>query len=157
MSRAQDADDPYDLARFVAAQEEVYATALAELSAGRKRTHWMWFVLPQLEGLGSNFMAQRYAISGRAEAGAYLRHPILGPRLVACAEALLAVEGRSAHEILGSPDDLKLGSSATLFAAVSPPGSVFERLLDRYFAGRRDERTMRLLASAPGAGEAGDR
>lgn len=136
---------PHDLARFVAAQRDVYATALAELAAGRKRSHWMWFVFPQVEGLGSSFMAQRYAIAGRDEADAYLRHPILGPRLVACAEALLAIEGRTAHEIFGSPDDLKLRSSATLFAAVSPPGSVFGRLLDRYYGGKGDEATLRRL------------
>jgi len=141
-------DDPYDLARFVEAQRDVYAGALAELAAGRKRTHWMWFVFPQIEGLGSSRMAQRYAISGAAEAEAYLRHPVLGPRLLECAEALLAVEGRTAREILGPPDDLKLKSSATLFAAVSPPGSVFERLLDRYCAGERDEATLRRLAPA---------
>ena len=141
-------DDPYDLARFVDAQRDVHATALAELRSGRKRTHWMWFVFPQLEGLGSSWMAQRYAIASAAEAEAYLRHPVLGPRLLECAEALLAIEGRSAREILGSPDDLKLKSSATLFAAVSPPGSVFERLLDKHFAGERDEATLRRIAPA---------
>ena len=145
MSRAQDADDPYDLARFVAAQEEVYATALAELSAGRKRTHWMWFVLPQLEGLGSSFMAQRYAIGGVAEARAYLAHPVLGPRLVDCAESAIAVRGSSANDIFGSPDDLKLRSSATLFAHVSPPGSPFHGLLERFFGGHPDPATLKLL------------
>ncbi|MFO1309987.1 MAG: DUF1810 domain-containing protein [Burkholderiales bacterium] len=139
-------DDPYDLARFVDAQRDVHATALAELRAGRKRTHWMWFVFPQIEGLGSSWMAQRYAIASAAEAEAYLRHPVLGSRLVECAEALLAIEGRSAREILGPPDDLKLKSSATLFAAVSPPGSAFERVLDKYFAGERDEATLRRIA-----------
>ena len=139
-------DDPYDLARFVDAQRDVHATALAELRAGRKRTHWMWFVFPQLAGLGSSWMAQRYAIASAAEAEAYLRHPVLGSRLVECAEALLAIEGRSAREILGPPDDLKLKSSATLFAAVSPPGSAFERVLDKYFAGERDEATLRRIA-----------
>lgn len=141
-------DDPYDLARFVDAQRDVHATALAELRAGRKRTHWMWFVFPQIEGLGSSWMAQRYAIASAAEAEAYLRHPVLGSRLVECAEALLAIEGRSAREILGPPDDLKLKSSATLFAAVSPPGSAFERVLDKYFAGERDEATLRRIAPA---------
>ena len=141
-------DDPYDLARFVDAQRDVHATALAELRAGRKRTHWMWFVFPQIEGLGSSWMAQRYAIASAAEAEAYLRHPVLGSRLVERAEALLAIEGRSAREILGPPDDLKLKSSATLFAAVSPPGSAFERVLDKYFAGERDEATLRRIAPA---------
>lgn len=148
MDEATRAGDPYDLARFVAAQRDVYPTALAELRAGRKQSHWMWFVFPQAEGLGSSWMAQRYAIASAAEAEAYLRHPVLGPRLVECAEALLSVEGRSAHEIFGSPDDVKLRSSATLFASVSPPGSVFERLLDRYFGGRRDDATLRLIGSA---------
>lgn len=148
MDEATHAGDPYDLARFVAAQRDVYPTALAELRAGRKQSHWMWFVFPQAEGLGSSWMAQRYAIASAAEAEAYLRHPVLGPRLVECAEALLSVEGRSAHEIFGSPDDVKLRSSATLFASVSPPGSVFERLLDRYFGGRRDDATLRLIGSA---------
>ena len=107
----------------------------------------MWFVFPQIEGLGSSWMAQRYAIASAAEAEAYLRHPVLGSRLVECAEALLAIEGRSAREILGPPDDLKLKSSATLFAAVSPPGSAFERVLDKYFAGERDEATLRRIAN----------
>jgi len=137
--------DPYDLARFVRAQERDYATALSELASGRKRSHWMWYVFPQCHGLGSSPISRHYAIRSVAEAEAYLRHPVLGPRLVECAEALLAIEGRSAHEIFDSPDDLKLRSSATLFARVSPPGSVFEQLLDRYFAGARDDRTLRLL------------
>jgi uncharacterized protein (DUF1810 family) len=138
--------DPHDLARFVEAQEGVYPHALAELRAGRKRSHWMWFVFPQLDGLGSSPMARRYAIKSRAEAEAYLRHPALGPRLLECAAALLGVEGKTAHEIFGSPDDWKLRSCATLFAQVSPAGSPFERVLDAYFAGRPDERTLELLA-----------
>jgi uncharacterized protein (DUF1810 family) len=137
--------DPHDLARFVRAQERDYATALSELRSGRKRSHWMWYVFPQCHGLGSSPTSAQFAIRSVAEAEAYLRHPVLGPRLVECAEALLAIEGRSARDILGSPDDLKLKSSATLFALVSPAGSVFERLLDRYFAGARDDRTFRLL------------
>lgn len=152
MDETAHAGDPYDLARFVTAQRDVYPIALAELQAGCKRSHWMWFVFPQVEGLGSSWMAQRYAIASAAEAEAYLRHPVLGPRLVECADAVLAVAGRSAHEILGSPDDLKLRSSATLFASVSPPGSVFERLLDTYFGGRRDDATLRLIGSAPESG-----
>ncbi len=152
MDEAAHAGDPYDLARFVTAQRDVYPIALAELQAGRKRSHWMWFVFPQVEGLGSSWMAQRYAIASAAEAEAYLRHPVLGPRLVECADAVLAVAGRSAHEILGSPDDLKLRSSATLFASVSPPGSVFERLLGTYFGGSRDDATLRLIGSAPKSG-----
>ena len=140
------AGDPHDLTRFVRAQADDYPGALAEIRAGRKRSHWMWYVFPQLEGLGSSATARRYAIKSAAEATAYLRHPVLGPRLAACAEAALGVGGRSAHEIFGSPDDLKLRSSATLFAAVLPPGSVFERLLEKYYDGERDPMTLRLLA-----------
>jgi uncharacterized protein (DUF1810 family) len=140
-------DDPHDLGRFVAAQAGVYAAALAELRAGRKRSHWMWFVFPQVAGLGSSAMARRYAIAGVAEARAYLGHPVLGPRLVECAEALIAIEERSAREIMGSPDDLKLRSCATLFARVAPPGSAFERLIDRYYGGEEDAATLRLLGA----------
>jgi uncharacterized protein (DUF1810 family) len=144
--RADEPTDRWDLARFVEAQAGVHERALAELRAGRKQSHWMWFVFPQLAGLGSSAMAERYAISGLDEARAYLAHPQLGPRLVECAEALLQLEGeRSAAVIMHYPDDLKLRSSATLFARVSPAGSVFHRLLDRYFDGRADERTMSLL------------
>jgi uncharacterized protein (DUF1810 family) len=137
--------DPHDLARFVAAQEHDYAGALSEIRAGRKRSHWMWYVFPQYTGLGYSEMSQRYAIKSLAEARAYLDHPVLGPRLVACAEAALSVVGRTATEVFGSPDDVKLKSSATLFAAVSPAVSVFERLLDKYFAGDRDAATLRLI------------
>ena len=132
----------YDLDRFLRAQEGTYEVALAEVRRGRKRSHWMWFIFPQVAGLGFSAMSQRYAIADADEARAYLAHPVLGARLVECCEAALSIEGRSAHEIFGSPDDLKLCSSATLFASVSPPGSVFERVLERYFAGRRDERTV---------------
>lgn len=139
-------EDNFDLHRFVDAQEDVYPQAFAELRAGRKRSHWMWFVFPQVAGLGTSSMAQKYAIGSRAEAEAYLNHPLLGPRLHECAEALLAVEGRTAHEILGSPDDVKLRSSLTLFAAVAGEGSVFEAVLRKYFGGERDERTREFLA-----------
>jgi uncharacterized protein (DUF1810 family) len=105
----------------------------------------MWYVFPQLDGLGVSSTSRRYAIKSVAEAEGYLRHPVLGPRLRECAEAALGVEGRTAHEIFGSPDDMKLCSCATLFARVSPPGSAFERLLDKYFQGERDGRTIRLL------------
>jgi uncharacterized protein (DUF1810 family) len=137
--------DPHDLARFVQAQEDDFDRALAEIRAGRKRSHWMWYVFPQFAGLGTSAMAARYAIESAEEAEAYLRHPVLGPRLRACAEAVLGVRGRSAREIFGTPDDLKLRSSATLFAAVSPGGSVFRQLLDRYFQGAPDHRTLELL------------
>src|SRR4051794_21860819 len=137
--------DPFNLARFVEAQADDYDRALAEIEGGRKRSHWMWFVFPQLAGLGFSSTAQFYAITSLGEARAYLAHPVLGPRLLACAEAALRVEGNSANDIFGSPDDLKLRSSATLFAEVSPPGSVFERLLAKYYAGERDPRTLTLL------------
>ena len=135
----------YDLDRFLQAQREVYAIALREIRSGRKQSHWMWFIFPQIDGLGSSPTARRYAIKTKAEAAAYLEHPVLGARIVECAEAALAVDGRSATEIFGVPDDMKLRSSATLFAAVAPPGSVFERLLERYFGGQPDQRTLDLL------------
>jgi uncharacterized protein (DUF1810 family) len=138
--------DPHDLNRFLEAQRESYDRALAEIRSGRKRTHWMWFIFPQCAGLGSSAISQRYAIGSLAEAEAYLRHPVLGVRLVECAEAALGIQGRPASQVFGAPDDMKLRSSATLFAAVSPPGSVFERLLDKYFDGERDARTVQLVA-----------
>jgi uncharacterized protein (DUF1810 family) len=143
------AADPFDLERFLNAQAGSYDRALAEIRAGHKRSHWMWFVFPQLDGLGHSSTAKHYAVRTLDEARAYLDHPVLGPRLRECAEAAARVEGRSAVEVFGYPDDLKLRSSATLFACVSPPGSVFHRLLDRYFDGRPDERTLRLLGASP--------
>ncbi|HEY8504495.1 MAG TPA: DUF1810 domain-containing protein [Gemmataceae bacterium] len=143
------AGDPYDLGRFVEAQAGVYERALAEIKSGRKRSHWMWFIFPQVEGLGFSATSRRYAIRSLAEAEAYLAYPVLGPRLVECAEAALGVEGRSASEIFGSPDDLKLRSCATLFACVSPEGSVFHRLLEKFYHGERDEKTLRLLGIEP--------
>ena len=143
-------DDVYDLDRFVHAQEGAYEHALAELRQGQKRTHWMWFVFPQLAGLGHSAMAQRYAIADLAEAKAYLDHPVLGARLVECADAVLAIKGRMAREIFGSPDDLKLRSSATLIHRAATPGSVFESVLAKYFDGRADERTDELLRREDG-------
>ena len=137
--------DPYDLARFVLAQERDYARAISEIRSGRKRSHWMWYIFPQFDGLGFSSTSKQYAIKSAAEAEAYLRHPILGPRLVEIAEATASIEGRSALEVFGSPDDMKLRSCATLFAKVSPAGSVFERLLARYFDGEGDAETLRLL------------
>jgi uncharacterized protein (DUF1810 family) len=122
--------DPYDLQRFVDAQAGVFETALAELTAGRKRSHWMWFIFPQLRGLGASAMARRYAISDLEEARAYLAHPLLGPRLRASVEAVNQVAARSAHEIFGSPDDLKFRSSMTLFAAAQD-GSLFRTALGK--------------------------
>ena len=138
-------EDPFHLARFVSAQEGVYATALSELRSGRKRTHWMWFIFPQVAGLGYSPNSRFYAIGSLEEARLYLEHPVLGARLQECAEAVLAVEGRSAREIMGSPDDVKLQSSMTLFAHVAGPGSVFARMLDKYFGGRQDAETPRRL------------
>jgi uncharacterized protein (DUF1810 family) len=140
--------DPHDLARFVEAQAADYERALAEVRAGRKRSHWMWYVFPQFEGLGSSPMARQYAIKSVDEARAYLEHPLLGPRLREIAGAALGIEGRDASAIFGPPDDMKLRSCVTLFAAVSPEGSVFHRLLDKFFQGRGDERTLRLMAAA---------
>ncbi len=137
--------DPYDLNRFVEAQSPVYDQALAELRAGRKRTHWMWFVFPQIEGLGSSDTARFYAIADRAEAAAYLKHPLLGPRLRQCAAALLGVEGRTGLEILGSPDDLKARSCMTLFAELPDADPVFRQVLEKYYAGEPCRRTLEIL------------
>jgi uncharacterized protein (DUF1810 family) len=142
-------DDPYDLDRFVRAQERDHARALAEVRIGSKRTHWMWYIFPQLDGLAHSATSKRYGIRSLDEAMAFLNHPVLGPRLLECAEAAVRVDGRSAREIFGSPDDLKLRSCATLFACVSPADSVFERLLGKYYGGVRDERTLALLRSDP--------
>ena len=140
--------DPHDLSRFVDAQAGDYEQALAEIRHGRKRSHWMWYIFPQIEGLGFSSMSRRYSIKSLEEARAYLDHPVLGPRLAECAEAALGVEGRSAHDIFGSPDDLKLMSCATLFASVTPADSVFARLLDRFFEGNPDGKTLRQLETA---------
>ena len=149
-------DDPYDLSRFVWAQKNDYEHALNEIREGRKRTHWMWYVFPQVDGLAFSPTSKRYSIKSLEEARAYLAHPVLGPRLLECAEAAVRVEGRSATDIFGSPDDLKLRSCATLFACVSPRGSVFDRLLEKYYRGDRDAKTLRLLGLAPEAGNATD-
>ncbi len=141
-------DDPHDLDRFVRAQEDDYEQALAELTSGRKESHWMWYIFPQFDGLGFSSTSKRYAIKSVEEAKAYLAHPLLGPRLLACAGVVVRTEGRSAHDIFGSPDDMKLKSCATLFASVSPDGSVFDQLLAKYYRGERDPKTLRLLNAA---------
>jgi Uncharacterized conserved protein len=138
--------DPFNLHRFVAAQEPVIDAVRAELAAGRKRTHWMWFVFPQIAGLGRSPTAQAYAISSADEARAYLAHPVLGDRLRGCTEQVLLVEGRTAHDIFGSPDDMKFRSSMTLFGEVSGE-EVFLRSLDKYFGGAGDALTLEALAS----------
>ena len=146
---AQTAADPFELSRFELAQEGPYPIALRELEAGQKQSHWMWFIFPQIAGLGTSPMAQRFAIQSRDEAAAYLAHPELGERLRTCAKALLNHRDKSAHDILGSPDDLKLHASATLFAEVSEPGSPFCLLLDAFFGGQPDPRTLSLLPNRP--------
>ncbi len=139
--------DPHDLDRFVTAQGGgTYKQALAELRRGRKTSHWMWFVFPQVAGLGSSPTAQRYAIASRAEAEAYLAHPVLGARLREASEAVADAPGRSAEEVLGGIDALKLRSSMTLFALVAPDEPVFARVLDRWYDGAHDPRTVQLLA-----------
>jgi len=138
-------NDPYNLERFVAAQNEVYDTVCAELRAGEKRSHWMWFIFPQLKGLGSSSMAARYAISGLPEAEAYLQHEILGARLGECSELVLQVEGRTIEQIFGYPDYLKFRSSMTLFARAATDNRVFNHCLEKYFAGEPDSATLRLL------------
>lgn len=145
------ASETTNLQRFVDAQEAlyaqatVYATALAELRRGQKRTHWMWFTFPQIAGLGFSATSKRYAIRDREEARHYLRHPLLGKRLVECAEIVLGTTGRSAAQIFGAPDDIKLSSCMTLFAALPDADPVFARVLDKYFQGKRDARTLQLL------------
>ena len=143
---SEDRNDPYDLLRFVAAQASVMDSVRAELAAGCKRSHWMWFIFPQLAGLGRSATARHYALSGLAEARAYLAHPLLGPRLRECAGLVAATEGRTVQQIFGAPDDLKFHSSMTLFAAAAPGPGVFADCLHRYFGDRTDAATLVLLA-----------
>lgn len=139
--------DDHDLGRYVEAQEAggAYARALAELKAGRKQSHWMWFVLPQIAGLGFSPMAQRYAVRDLAEARAYLAHPVLGPRLRDCVAAMNAHEGLSAREILGRPDDMKFRSCLTLFAAATDDNADFRAALAKYYGGEPDSETLKRL------------
>lgn len=139
-------EDPHDLARFLEVQERSYETALEELRRGQKRTHWMWFIFPQLAGLGHSVMAQRYAISGLDEARAYLAHPILGARLRECTAALLQLGERSPEDVLGGIDALKLRSSMTLFARAAPDERLFPRVLEQWYGGQTDPLTARRLA-----------
>jgi uncharacterized protein (DUF1810 family) len=140
-------DDPYELQRFCAAQEECYADVLDELRQGRKETHWMWFIFPQISGLGSSPVAKEYALKNSDEALAYLQHPLLGERLRECAVLLLDVAGKSASDIFGSPDDLKLCSSMTLFSRIQPDESLFTDVLEKYYGGLADHYTIKLLQS----------
>jgi uncharacterized protein (DUF1810 family) len=138
-------DKEFDLERFAQAQAPVYAAVLGELRAGRKRSHWMWFIFPQIAGLGHSEMARRYAIASGDEAAAYLAHPLLGARLRECASIVLACEDLSAEEIFGHPDDLKFRSSMTLFADVAPDEAVFQSCIDKYFEGEPDDATRARL------------
>ena len=137
---------PFDLERFLEAQEPVFRDVVGELARGRKQSHWMWFVFPQIAGLGFSAMSQRYAIGSRTEAEAYLAHPVLGPRLIECTRLVLAVDGLTINAILGAPDDAKFRSSMTLFGAMSHE-AVFDEALARYFAGQPDGATLEILAS----------
>jgi len=139
------ASDPFHLRRFVDAQDPVYAAVCSELRAGDKRSHWMWFIFPQIAGLGFSSTAKHYAISGLAEAKAYLSHPILGPRLLECCRLVTDVEGRSAEQIFGYPDYLKFRSSLTLFAAAAPDPQPFQAALEKYFEGKADPATLERL------------
>lgn len=139
------ADDPYNLQRFVDAQEPVYEQVRRELANGRKLTHWMWFIFPQISGLGRSPTAELYAISSKREAEAYLKHPVLGPRLRECTNLVTAVQARSLHDIFGNPDDLKFCSSMTLFAHATPDSRIFFEALRKYCQGRFDMFTMQKL------------
>jgi len=148
---AMPSDAAFDLERFVTAQEPVFAAVLEELRIGQKRSHWMWFVFPQLRGLGHSSMAQFYGIGSLAEARAYLAHTLLGSRLHLCTRTVLAVDGRSLHAIFGAPDDAKFCSCMTLFSrAAAPDEHVFEQALDRYCDGQADRRTLALVDNGPG-------
>jgi uncharacterized protein (DUF1810 family) len=138
-------DDPFDLKRFVHAQEGTYALALSELRLGQKRSHWMWYIFPQIDGLGHSAMAKHYAIKNVEEARGYFNHPVIGARLLECTETVLGIEGRSVVEIFGFPDDMKLESSMSLFAHISETDSVFALVLDKFFSGHRDDKTLQLL------------
>ena len=138
----------FDLERFVAAQVPVYERVRTELAAGAKASHWMWFIFPQLRGLGRSAMAEHFGLAGRAEAKAYLAHPLLGARLRDCTRLVLDVTTKTALEIFGAPDDLKFHSSMTLFATVAPEEELFSRALDRYFGGQRDSATENILGGS---------
>jgi uncharacterized protein (DUF1810 family) len=145
MCPARSDHQPDDLQRFVLAQDPVFERVLSELRAGMKTSHWMWFIFPQIRGLGWSPVSLEYAIASREEAQSYLQHPILGPRLKECTRFVLEVEGRSIQEIFGSPDDMKFRSSMTLFAQVSPDDDIFQRALQKYCAGAPDHLTLERL------------
>ncbi len=134
-----------NLKRFTEAQENDFETALAEIKRGRKQSHWMWYIFPQIAGLGFSSTSKFYAIKDKSEAEEYLRHPVLGERLVEISGALLEIEGKTAHEIFGSPDDVKLKSSMTLFGALENTNPVFQKVLDEYFGGEKDRKTLQII------------
>lgn len=138
-------NEPCNLDRFLKAQEADYECALAEIKGGKKHTHWMWYIFPQIDGLGSSPTSKYYSIKSIEEADAFLKHPILGSRLLACAEAVVDAEGRSIEDIFGSPDYLKLQSCATLFTSTAPSFAVFDRVLEKHYHGKRDQKTLHLL------------
>ncbi|WP_416440782.1 DUF1810 domain-containing protein [Leeuwenhoekiella sp. A16] len=137
--------DSYDLERFIKAQDHSYETALNEIKNGRKQSHWMWFIFPQFKGLGQSATSKQYAIKSKEEAKAFFDHAILGPRLVEITNALLELKGLTAHAIFGSPDDLKLKSCMTLFTAIQEKNTCFQEVLDKYYAGKQDDKTLKLL------------
>ncbi|MGA2370322.1 MAG: DUF1810 domain-containing protein [Candidatus Korobacteraceae bacterium] len=139
--------DPFNLQRFVAAQDPAYGDACSELRSGLKESHWMWFIFPQIKGLGYSFLSQKFAISSRQEAEAYLRHPILGPRLRECTRLVNLLEGRSVQDIFGYPDDMKFKSCMTLFASATPDNQIFLDALGKYYAGEMDTLTLQLLSA----------
>ena len=136
----------YDLSRFLEAQKNSYDTALREIKAGRKRSHWMWYIFPQIRGLGYSAMANHYAIRDLDEAREYVQHPVLGPRLIEISEALLALDGSDPRRVMGPPDDLKLRSCMTLFQCAAPDQPVFGKVLEKFYGGRPDERTLEILS-----------
>ena len=140
-----DINDQYDLNRFVKAQEHSYTTAFSEIKNGQKRSHWIWYIFPQIDGLGFSPTSQHYSIKSIAEAKEYLEHPLLGLRLIECVNVILNFEGRSAYKIFGHPDDRKLKSCLTLFAYISPAESIFEKSLDKYFQGEYDKKTLDII------------
>ena len=142
-------EDVHNLGRFLNAQAGVYESAVAELSAGEKRSHWMWFIFPQIAGLGHSTMAQKYAIGSIAEARDFAEHPVLGPRLRQCTQLVLDIEGRGVEEIFGYPDDLKFRSSMTLFMTTASEPGIFKSAIDKYLAGKPDQRTLDILAQLP--------
>ncbi|MDJ0554390.1 MAG: DUF1810 domain-containing protein [Microcoleaceae cyanobacterium MO_207.B10] len=139
-------NDPFNLSRFISAQDKIYETVLRELKNAKKQSHWMWYIFPQIDGLAKSTTSKYYAIKSIEEAQQYLNHPVLGKRLLECAEIVFGIEGKSISEIFGYPDDLKFKSSMTMFFHVAKPDSIFARIIDKYFQGERDIQTLNILA-----------